>query len=182
MKRQIVMGILLLAGCSTATGSDTVGSLGEQEPAGRGCLSLRQDDGTHHFVTSGWEVVKNTASTPVTITDVQVTDPHGVTITDSRVVAVPKGSYTLIGNVIGHQYSADAQQWLGESWPAIGGRIAAGEQVNLILFLRTHGGQMGPVRIAYADVDGDTHLWTGGTDWSFMPNCLKNDGYRDVGP
>lgn len=164
------VGFLLLAGCSTAAAHDSVGSLGTTPRLGSGCVPLtRGGDGghTYHSMISGWEVLRNSATTSVTLTSVSLTNPHGVVITGSRILTVPRGHGSLIGNVYPDDHYARTR--LAASRAAIGGTLKGGEQVNLILLLRTDGGRMGPVRVTYTDASGDSHLWTGGTSQRFAP-------------
>lgn len=175
----LLIMIQLQAGGDTEAGvtAPTLGSLGGAAVAGKGCLPTDEEN----FFTSGWEVVTNDAPTPLTITDVSVTDPHGVEVTDSRVLTINPDTTALIGNVVGHDYTRSTQRSLDRSRPAAGATLAPGESVNVILFLESRGGNIGPVRISYDDSSGNHHLWTGGTWWSFMPNCHKNDGWPQAG-
>lgn len=174
-----MLAALLLATCSREADTEpTVGGLGVNPIAGSGCLPLHYGGKLHTEVTSAWEVLENGSSDPVTITGVDFTDPRGVELTDARIVTLPsKRGYTLVGNVIGTDYSAGAQRWIDRSRAAVGGTVAPGEEVSVILFLRTTGGEAGRLRVNYEDADGGEHLWVGGSDWVFMPDC---DAWRNA--
>jgi hypothetical protein len=123
-------------------------------------------------------VVKNSSAHPVRVTGVALADSHGIRLTGSRLMPVPKGPYTLIGaRTVGSKadYPADVREALDASRPAVGATLAAGEQVGLILFLATHGGRMGPTEMSYTDSLDQSYFWTSGTRWRFPEKtCDKN--------
>ncbi|MBA2561184.1 MAG: hypothetical protein H0V07_15115 [Propionibacteriales bacterium] len=90
---------------------------------------------------------------------------QGVAVTQARMVTIPQGPFTILGNQIGgHPIDAHSAQLLAASRPAVGAEIAGGQTINLILYLHSpRGGSMGPVQVGYNDTAGQAHLWTGGS-------------------
>ena len=174
----VLLSTVLLAGCSP----DNVGALGDIPDDTAVCVPLTRPQGAmRSHVVIGQDVIKNSSSHPVRVTGVGLADSHGIRLTGSRLMPVPKGPFTFIGaRTLGsnpEDYPADVREALDASRPAVGATLAAGEQVGLILFLVTHGGRMGPTEMSYTDSLDQSYVWTSGTRWRFPEAaCTKKRG------
>ena len=171
-----VMAVALITattagGCSGDRKEQSVGSLGTQtEEVGTLCLPMGDE---HHFIV-GWETLHNSASTPVTVKAVGLTDPQGLTLESARLAPIPPPESP--GNLVGlHQGTQPRPGTRGarvmkRSVPALGGEITGGQQMNLVLILSSDGGgRSGPARVRYTDADGGEHLWVGGSRMRIAP-------------
>jgi hypothetical protein len=174
----LVLSTVLLAGCSP----DNVGALGDIADATAVCVPLTRPHGAvRSHVVIGQDVIKNRSAHSVRVTGVALADSHGIRLTGSRLMPVPKGPFTFIGartlRSNPEDYPADVREALDASRPAVGASIAAGEQVGLILSLVTDGGRMGPTEMSYTDSLDQSYIWTSGTRWRFpQTTCNKKRG------
>jgi hypothetical protein len=166
-----LLTILAIAGCSSVPGSSTVGVLGTTPTAGFGCVPMTQQGHPYHWVVDGWDELQNKGNSPATITKVELTGAHGVTLTKARVAPIIRhGSGTvLVGVMPGGPDSRDGMTAVAKSQPAVGAVIKPGQTLNLLLWLQVpNGGRIGPPQVTYTD-DAGSHVWTSGSQYGFAP-------------
>jgi hypothetical protein len=152
--------------------------LGVHPHAGTLCLPLK----THRQFIVGWETLHNDATTPVTITSVDVARAHDVLVDRAWLVDIPDGPFTIVGTWAGQhpRFDPHTQRLMERARPADGSQIAGDSTVNLVLQLSTTaGGRSGPAEVIYTDADGSTHYWKGGSSMVLKagPTC-SNLGTR----
>ena len=165
--------VLVAAGCSTPTNptgpaQPEPGSLGMLPFAGTMCVPVRE----HHQFLIGWETLRNAATSPVTITSVDVADAHDIAVRKAWLLDIPDGPFRLVGNWVGPRPPAGthAATLMARARPAEGAQIAGDGTVNLILRLSTAaGGRSGPADVTYTDAEGTPHYWKGGSAIVLQP-------------
>jgi hypothetical protein len=171
----VLLGTLLLAGCSALGGGSTVGSLGTYTPDAHQCSPMR---GATSLI-EGSNDLQNAGTDPVVITKVELVHAEGFTLSSARLG--PIGHQGKHGTLIMGVQPGGAEpafQWMvDESVPALGAVIRPGQDVNLLLFLHAphSNGSMMPPRVTYLE-NGNTRVWNGGETLTTVAGskCRRN--------
>jgi hypothetical protein len=170
----------LLAACSAGASSSVRlgGPLGTMQSQGTVGICGSQITGPKYIL--GWELLQNNDSRPVTITSIELTHAHNLSLKGARVATIHKGPNLLVGTWHGFhpnfRTSPRIAEEMSTSKPAVGATVPPlsqrGDKENLVLYLQAappNGGYSGPVSVTYKDADGHKHLWIGGSAMSFRP-------------
>lgn len=174
----LIGALCLLIACAgeapDSDGADPVavgGPIASSPEGGLACLQAQPGD--PHDFTLGLHIVVNTGSTPAEIRDMELIEPHGLTLRDAWLVPTNGGA---IGNSSTFPPPADLVTATEVGWERRtgipGAQAAPGERYNVVLQVAAstrHPSSSG-IRFVY-EAAGEAHAWQTDVGFTVKDEC-----------